>query len=174
MIKLKNILKEFTVGYDLIQDLKSILFKRLDLDDDGAEIIKKVPGRYIVKIGDIEIEAIKPNEWRSQWYFKFENEMYKTFNPGENLKELIDLLEKRFHNIISILKKKIQKHDWYYQMSDDMRKYNAGKQSEKDMAKLYQSLGTDEQKEIFDFWNANQKGGNGYKDIEEFNKFMEV
>ena len=156
MIKLKKVLNEFNVNYDLSQDLKSTLFNRLDLEDDDGEIIKKSAGSYIVKIGNIEIEANKPNEWRSHWEFKFENQLYKTYGAGENSQKLIDLIEKRFHNNISILKKRIQDFDYHYQMSDDMRVYNSGRAAEKEIKELYKSLSNNEKEEVLEFWNGNQ------------------
>lgn len=172
MIKLKKVLKE---NFDLEQDLKMTVLRPLDIDENGDdfEITKDDKGYRHLIIGDIDIIAAKSNEWRGQWQFKFEDKTYASYDAGmgyQSFKKLVDILLKRFYNNASILKKIIQRFDWRYQMSDDMSKYKAAKQDEKEMADLYRSLNEPEKKEIFDFWNANSPSG--FQRIEDLDTFM--
>lgn len=48
-------------------------------------------------------------------------------------------------NKLDKFEKALKGHDFYYDMSDDMRKWDKGEKSEKDLEKLYHSLSPEEQ-----------------------------
>jgi len=163
-------LKEFTVNYDLEQDLKSTLFQKLDLDDD-TEIIKKSPGTLEIRLGNIVITANKTNEWRSHWEFEYENQKYKNFGERENFQEMIDLIIKRIYNDKALLKKKIQYFDYHHRFKTS-EKSRAGMKDKEQIQQLYAELPPEEREEIMAFWNEHMPAK--FTEIDKFNGYMGV
>lgn len=90
----------------------------------------------------------------------------------KNMSSFSDFLNESAQSSLEDYKKLLQKHDWYFQMSDDDRWYKSGLAEEGEMKKTYDSLSPENKKKAHEAYLKIYKErwpDSDYRD--EFEKF---
>jgi hypothetical protein len=89
-------------------------------------------------------------------------------DDGSKLQLNVDVLT----HYINEIKSMIDKHDWYYELTDAHNSYVTGSKQISNIKKIYEKLPKSGREEIFNYWNSKSPSMFKYDNFKDFNNYF--